>query len=90
MNNDLMVNQMQVYLAKQRYIQAVQIDNEWLKFLTNEMGFTDAKKDDYYVRQNNGQYVIFPKENFERLFELEVQSSTEQSINALMNGLIHV
>jgi hypothetical protein len=71
MSTDLMVNQMQVYLAKQRYIQAVQIDNEWLKFLTSEMGFSEAKKGDYYVRQNNGVYVIFAKQNFENLFELE-------------------
>lgn len=63
------VNPLQFYCMKPNRIEAVEVDKEWLQYLTKEKGFSQVKLGDMYVKGNDGE-SIWTKERFLRLFEL--------------------
>jgi hypothetical protein len=65
------------YVSKVKHVKAMQIDKDWLDFLTKERGHSGISIGDYYVQQDNGDMVVFAKKNFERLFELEQLNFTK-------------
>lgn len=63
------VNPMLYYCMKPNRIEAVEVDKEWLHYLTKEKGFSQVKLGDMYVKGNDGD-SIWAKERFLRVFEL--------------------
>lgn len=60
---------MKPYRMKVYDIQAIEIDTQWLQWLTKEHGYTSVNLGDYYVIGIDGAKQVIPKVQFERLFE---------------------
>jgi hypothetical protein len=65
------IAQPKMYIAKQRFIAAIEVDDVWLKML-EEDGYTGWSKGDYYIKKINGEFEMFDKKRFENLFELSI------------------
>jgi hypothetical protein len=74
------------YVSKVRYVHAIEIDKSWLQFLTSEKGYTGLNVGDYYVKQDDGNFIVLSKQRFERLFEIE--SSPLQEANDVLGKLV--
>lgn len=64
------ISKPQLFIAKQRFVTAVVIDDEWFKFLSKD-GYTQMMVGDYWVKCIDGSHQVMCKKNFERLFELD-------------------
>lgn len=74
------------YVSKVRYVHAIEIDKSWLQFLTSEKGHTGLNIGDYYVKQDDGNFIVLSKQRFERLFEIE--SNSLQEANDALGKLV--
>jgi hypothetical protein len=76
------------YVSKVRYVHAIEIDKSWLQFLTSEKGHTGLNIGDYYVKQDDGNFIVLSKQRFERLFEIESNSLQEanDALDKLVSG----
>lgn len=62
-----LANELSEYWMRASYVTAVEIDNQWLLYLTKEKGFTQVNLGDYYIIGNDGEQIM-GKVRFERLF----------------------
>ena len=60
-------NELSDYFMRPSFVSAVEIDKQWLQYLSKEKGFNQVNLGDYYVIGNDGEQVM-PKVQFERLF----------------------
>ena len=60
-------NELSDYWMRPTGVRAVEVDKQWLQWLTKEKGFTQVNLGDYFVVGNDGEQVM-GKAQFERLF----------------------
>ena len=60
-------NELSDYVMRPSFVSAVEIDKQWLQYLSKEKGFNQVNLGDYYVIGNDGEQAM-PKVQFERLF----------------------
>ena len=82
-NNDLFKR----YIAKLRYVEAVEVDEKWHDFLRKEQGYTSVNIGDYYVKQCDGTYIVLTPERFHRLFE-EINKDYLKEANDALDQLL--